>query len=477
MTLTVRSATVSGATTKGSALTHAELDENFNHLSQASNHTFTPSGTGAVSQTVQNRMRKFVFVTDFIPTALHDGIWAGTDTTDLTAYIQAAIDYLELQGGGGLYFPFGRYLAAGVDVADNKKVILFGTGAGSIIKKNANGAIVTLGKQCQMEKLYLDGDGATYTGVGVTISSGTNENTSWRRIHDCDIFDTASYGVEFSASAAGYGSVVSESRIVPRTVTVAAIKLPAPGSAESNGNRTITNCYSGSNSLCEVGEAAATVIEGCQGGIPTMQANSSKLTLVGNRLVSWTAAATWTITGSNHQIDANSISLTAGTDSITLAAGLAGSFVNLTGTTTTIVDNSDGSNHVWYNQQTYTPTWTGGTPSIGDGTLNGSWQRMGNKVKGNIQFAFGSTSNAGSGAWQFSLPLSSSARKSASGGVYIEDASPTAVYNGSPYISAAGTTLFTLTSASTSAYTGSATPITWANGDTMVIDFEYQITQ
>jgi hypothetical protein len=208
-----------------------------------------------------------------------------------------------------------------------------------------------------------------------------------------------------------------------------------------------------------------------------MQANSSKLTLVGNRLVSWTAAATWTITGSNHQIDANSISLTAGTDSITLAAGLAGSFVNLTGTTTTIVDNSDGSNHVWYNQQTYTPTWTGGTPSIGDGTLNGSWQRMGNKVKGNIQFAFGSTSNAGSGAWQFSLPLSSSARKSASGGVYIEDASPTAVYNGSPYISAAGTTLFTLTSASTSAYTGSATPITWANGDTMVIDFEYQITQ
>jgi hypothetical protein len=53
MTLTVRSATVSGATTKGSALTHAELDENFNHLSQSSNHSFTPSGSGLSSTTVQ----------------------------------------------------------------------------------------------------------------------------------------------------------------------------------------------------------------------------------------------------------------------------------------------------------------------------------------------------------------------------------------------------------------------------------------
>jgi hypothetical protein len=56
MTLTVRSATVSGATTKGSALTHAELDENFNHLSQSSNHTFTPSGSGAVARTVSSAL-------------------------------------------------------------------------------------------------------------------------------------------------------------------------------------------------------------------------------------------------------------------------------------------------------------------------------------------------------------------------------------------------------------------------------------
>jgi hypothetical protein len=58
MTLTVRSATVSGATTKGSALTHAELDENFNHLSQSSNHSFTPSGSGASAETVSAALQR-----------------------------------------------------------------------------------------------------------------------------------------------------------------------------------------------------------------------------------------------------------------------------------------------------------------------------------------------------------------------------------------------------------------------------------
>jgi hypothetical protein len=92
MTLTVRSATVSGATTKGSALTHAELDENFNHLSQASNHTFTPSGSGALSRTVQAKERATVSVEDF-------GTNTTPGTTDMSAAILAAITALPSSGG------------------------------------------------------------------------------------------------------------------------------------------------------------------------------------------------------------------------------------------------------------------------------------------------------------------------------------------------------------------------------------------
>jgi hypothetical protein len=102
VTLTVRSATVSGATTKGSALTHAELDENFNHLSQSSNHTFTPSGSGAVARTVQSKLRDKVCVFDFMTAAEIAAVQAYS-YPDVATAVQAALDtgYPVHAPGGG----------------------------------------------------------------------------------------------------------------------------------------------------------------------------------------------------------------------------------------------------------------------------------------------------------------------------------------------------------------------------------------
>jgi hypothetical protein len=95
MTLTVRSATVSGATTKGSALTHAELDENFNHLSQSSNHTFTPSGSGAQSRTMQAVERAVARSGDFDT--------AGNFNTAVTALTETfGVADLQVQAGGAI---------------------------------------------------------------------------------------------------------------------------------------------------------------------------------------------------------------------------------------------------------------------------------------------------------------------------------------------------------------------------------------
>jgi hypothetical protein len=100
MTLTVRSATVSGATTKGSALTHAELDENFNHLSQASNHTFTPSGTGPnTSLSVQAVLRSLG------GTPQQKGAAADGTTDDSTAFTNVQTDH------DFIYVPSGTYRA------------------------------------------------------------------------------------------------------------------------------------------------------------------------------------------------------------------------------------------------------------------------------------------------------------------------------------------------------------------------------
>jgi hypothetical protein len=66
--------------------------------------SFTPSGSGAVSRTVSARLMDRASVFDFIPVALQAGISAGTGTTNLHTYIQAAFDAADT-----VDFPDGTY--------------------------------------------------------------------------------------------------------------------------------------------------------------------------------------------------------------------------------------------------------------------------------------------------------------------------------------------------------------------------------
>ena len=69
-TVTLRTTTQTGATNKGEALTHAELDANF---------LFDQSGSGATTRTLQDKAREIVSVKDF--GAVGDGV-----TDDLAAF-------------------------------------------------------------------------------------------------------------------------------------------------------------------------------------------------------------------------------------------------------------------------------------------------------------------------------------------------------------------------------------------------------
>lgn len=57
----------------------------------------------------------------------------------------------------------------------------------------------------------------------------------------------------------------------------------------------------------------------------------------------------------------------------------------------------------------YTPTWTAATtaPSIGNGSLTGRYMQAGKTVDFAITLSMGSTTSFGSGAWAFSLPVTS----------------------------------------------------------------------
>ncbi|NYI05258.1 hypothetical protein [Allostreptomyces psammosilenae] len=62
---------------------------------------------------------------------------------------------------------------------------------------------------------------------------------------------------------------------------------------------------------------------------------------------------------------------------------------------------------VW---QSYTPTWTAATtaPVLGNGSLVGRYTRIGDTVHVQVQLTVGTTTQVGTGAWQFSLPARTS---------------------------------------------------------------------
>jgi hypothetical protein len=127
-------------TSKGSPLTHAELDANLSGLAdgtlitaaEASVVSFTQSGSGAVSRTVQAKLRDFVSVKDF--GAVGDG------STDDTSAIQAAMDT-----GNPVYFPPGTYKTTATLLMSTVAGIgqkLYGAGAAR--EDNGTGTNVTI---------------------------------------------------------------------------------------------------------------------------------------------------------------------------------------------------------------------------------------------------------------------------------------------------------------------------------------------
>lgn len=82
-------------------IARAGVDMGANLANNAATVVYTGAGAGAVATTVQARLRKEYFLSDYGVTG--DGV------TDDTAEIQSAIDAVAVGGGGTLYFPRGSY--------------------------------------------------------------------------------------------------------------------------------------------------------------------------------------------------------------------------------------------------------------------------------------------------------------------------------------------------------------------------------
>lgn len=99
MTLTLRSASTSIATTKGSSLTHAEMDANWLHtpaqLASSSGSSlvgFLQSGSGAIERKAQNRFRDTVHVKDFMTETQVSEMEDLTSVPDISTALQNAFN-------------------------------------------------------------------------------------------------------------------------------------------------------------------------------------------------------------------------------------------------------------------------------------------------------------------------------------------------------------------------------------------------
>lgn len=138
---------------------------------------------------------------------------------------------------------------------------------------------------------------------------------------------------------------------------------------------------------------------------------------------------------------------------------------------THVRDNFDAIGDPW---PTYTPTWTASTtdPTLGNGVLEGWAVEVGKLTFFVVELTFGSTTDPGSGTWDFGLPSQPrSSLRTPIGNILCRDDSVGTVRLGN---------LQTFSTSGVRAQTfddvpvGAAAPFTWATGDMVTLTGFYE---
>ena len=123
----------------------------------------------------------------------------------------------------------------------------------------------------------------------------------------------------------------------------------------------------------------------------------------------------------------------------------------------------------------YAMTWsaTGGTPSLGDGTLAGNYLTVSKACFFRMELLWGSTTSAsGTTAWTFNLPLVLAGSAPNVFTAYITDLSAATI---TPTIAVPSSTVAFQFRTPAGGVVGNALPMTWANGDRIVVAGMFQI--
>lgn len=321
----------------------------------------------------------------------------GDGVNDDTAAILSA---LTLGAGKSIYFPtpsVAYKVTAAISPAANTR--LYGENKLTTkILKAFNGTLMDIANGVTLESLYIEGDGANFTGKLIDFT-GTNGRQT---IRDCRIINGEGASLNF-ATAAGSQCFVENCEtyrhggttgtnlfaiVIDATQQLAAIPRKFVG-IETSGNCSF-----------DFGGGNGTVVMASFVGDLKFTTDSRGTKFTGNRLLNQLAL---TIDGKNGTITGNDISA-----QLTIAAGantniISDNCYNIM----PIIDNSGSRTNVITHPTTdYTPVLTsGGTaPVLGNGSLIGEYARNGSVMTVTINFMLGSTTTLGTGALSFSLP-------------------------------------------------------------------------
>jgi hypothetical protein len=161
----------------------------------ASAVNYNQGGTGAVTRTVQSRLRDYVSVKDF--GAVGDGV------TDDTLAIQAALDYADTGSNQSsvvtVFIPAGTYIHTGITIAGGVNVMGDGRTSTTLFLKNSTNPVQSVkleSSRASISKVTIDGNRSNNSsGIGLNADNSVAAgNSAFCYIEDLDIQNTAGTG-------------------------------------------------------------------------------------------------------------------------------------------------------------------------------------------------------------------------------------------------------------------------------------------
>jgi hypothetical protein len=436
---------------------------------------FLQAGTGAVTRTVQAKLRDVVYVTDF-----------GADPSgvaDSSTAFQNAINT-----GKTVVIPDGTYKVNNLTMSTLQQQII-GLGK-ALLVKNANGPILTIsGPAVTITDVQFRGDASTpvFTGDNVVITSNSvslvNCGSRWAygRAVKCtgsqlnidgsnDIYQTA------DATATGYDIEIGDG-----TNTTYYAKIFGINSTQSTGGiwlrcpgvAAIVGCQFGKLNIdpgvSPIGMHGP-LVNSCRiNGLLTIGVSSSMFS-------STSASAGVTIVGSVSSIMlGDTFMMSAGT-TLTISGGCGRSTMNLAALEGlgAIISGEGGLNSISRFGAVYTPSWTATTtnPSIGNGTIHGHYTREGRTVTATVTITMGSSTTYGTGTWKVSLPFTRAAvNPRATGALFMFDSGT--IFRSGVALVDGGADFAQFVTDSAVNFLSATEPFTWAVNDSFSFTISY----